>query len=583
MKVISSVFLLMLSSLPLFSQRTAIPLESYGVWNRGEVKKAKYNQDADYFLGTEASTSWSKIQPAGPDKFDFSVYQEAIDKAAKDGKVLKLSINVGPDAPMWIYDHGVPMVLCHPHVAPKEQFPNFPYYLDEDHKKYYFKLIREFAAFLRNQPAQKRKAISFVQVKTGCTGDECAYKGEPKSNDQKISKSEWLKFRLESFEVYKDAFNNPDKNNTEPITLLFNAVDPEKNKTEYAWLNHKIDPQIGYGIKGSAYMRGHHLTGEKSFKEKWLPFLVNPKGMKLFSAAEMDQTWQKHLYNINPILGFYWGALGGLNTGLSSWNISKSACEYAEVTPEVQDIFRFFNKYAGQIYPATATAGYSVFHEGLNSANTTKFPEAKYGEAKEKNIERYVAICNDPVYAKRGARMDHPKGATLGQVRQRDSQTGYNDAGWDIEEGNYERWVNQIDPDKTSIGLFRVRGTIDTKSSMYDRFARSFESATGKNTMYFRFDKEMFPKGAPKSLKFTITWLDKLSGSNWQLVYTGKDGKKKTALTVTGKGDNTWKKEVVTINDALVNGKGDRGSDFMFVNTDKKDDIFHGVEVDIVR
>ena len=115
--------------------------------------------------------------------------------------------------------------------------------------------------------------------------------------------------------------------------------------------------------------------------------------------------------------------------------------------------------------------------------------------------------------------MDDLESAAIGQVNQRERQTGYNDAGWDIAEGNYERFLTQIKPDETSIGLFRVRGTIDEKSSKYDRFARSFENATGKNTMYFKFDNEIFVNSKPATLKFTITWLDKNTGSTWSLNY----------------------------------------------------------------
>jgi hypothetical protein len=568
-----------------YAQRPAIPLNAYGVWDRSDKPNVKYNVNADYLLGSERSSTWADIQPYGPGKYDFSSYQKSFEEAAKSGKLLKLSINVGPDSPKWLYKNGVPLVKCGEHVAsPKTKWPDYPYYLSDNYKKYYYELIKEFAKFLRNQPQSLRKAIGFVQVKTGCTGDECSYKGEPIDAKYHITEKQWTNFRLETFEVFKRAFNDKDERNTPPIVLLFNAIDAEKYPAENEWLNTHIDSKIGYGIKGSAYVRGHHLTGEKSFKDTWYKYLVNPKGMILFSAAEMDQTWKKYLYNINTVLGFYWGALSGLNTGLSSWDVSKAACEYAERTPKVQDIFRFFNKYAGQIYPSTANAAYVVFHEGLNSANTNKFPESKYGKANINNIDRYVAICNDPVYKSRGARMDDPKGATLGQVRQRDSQKGYNDAGWDIEEGNYSRWIEQIDPDNTSVAIFRVRGTIDASSSKYDRFARRFESATGKNTMYFKFDDEMFVTSSPKSLKFTVTWLDKTAGSKWQFVYTGVGNKPKTALTVTGIGDNQWKKvDIPVIRDAVVNGKGKRGSDFMLVNSDDKDDIFHGIEVDIIR
>ena len=179
--------------------------------------------------------------------------------------------------------------------------------------------------------------------------------------------------------------------------------------------------------------------------------------------------------------------------------------------------------------------------------------------------------------------MDDLASACIGQVNQRDQQTGYNDAGWDIAEGNYERFLTQLKPDETSIGLFRVRGNIDKNSSKYDRFARSFENASGKNTMYFKFDDEMFVSSQPKALKFTVTWLDKNAGSTWALNYNNGGKAMKSALKVKGIGDNQWKTETVTINDAIVDRSGKYGSDFTLVNTDKIDDIFNGIEVDAKR
>jgi hypothetical protein len=341
-----------------------------------------------------------------------------------------------------------------------------------------------------------------------------------------------------------------------------------------------IDPKIGFGIKGGAYNRGHHLTGEQSFLEQWNPYLINPKGMKLFSASEMDASWNKPIFNINKEIGFYWSALSGINTGLSSYNCTKSAIQYALEHKEIRDIFKMYNKYAQQVYPATATTAFSVFHEGLNAADTIKFPEKKFGKAKVKNLERYTNICN--AYASRGAKMDDLESAAVGQVDQRYRQTGYNDAGWDIAEGNYERFLYQIKPDETSIGLFRVRGPIDKKSSKYDRFARSFENATGKNTMYFKFDDEMFATSKPKSLKFTITWLDKNPGSTWALQYN-KGKEMKTALEIKGKGDNQWKSVTVEVADMQLNHSGKMESDFVLVNTDAIDDVFNGIEVNIQR
>ena len=171
---------------------------------------------------------------------------------------------------------------------------------------------------------------------------------------------------------------------------------------------------------------------------------------------------------------------------------------------------------------------------------------------------------------------------TIGQVNQREEQTGYNDVGWQIAEGNFERFLTQINADQTSVGLYRVRGTIDKNSSKYDRFSRSFENVSGKNTMYFKFDDELFLKGKPKSLKFTITWLDKNAGSTWALRYS--NGKQiKTAIEVKGKGDSKWKSVTVDVADMQLNHTGELKSDFVLVNTDKVDDIFNGIEVDIQR
>jgi hypothetical protein len=561
------------------AQKIAVPVSSYGVWDRGGGVDDYSDPKADFVMGIEVSATWAEVQSKGPGKFDFSQFQEVLNTAVKYHKIVKISINVGPNSPLWLYDNGVPLVKVKSGKPEKhdKKFGNYPYYINENHKNYFFELIKQFSVFLRSQPKEKFDCIAFVQVKTGATGDEEPYKGEPIDEKFAIAKKVWEEYRIEVFELYKKYFNDVSDRQ---IVLTFNNVDPIKQPIAFNWVMNKIDPKIGFGIKGGAYNRGHHLTGEQSFKEQWNPYLINPKGMKLFSASEMDDSWRKEIFTINTELAFYWSALSGINTGLSSYNCTKSAIQYALEHKEIRDIFKMYNKYAQQVYPATATTAFSVFHEGLNAADTIKFPEKKFGKAKVKNLERYTNICN--AYASRGAKMDDLKSAAVGQVDQRYRQTGYNDVGWDIAEGNYERFLYQIKPDETSIGLFRIRGEIDKNSSKYDRFARSFENATGKNTLYFKFDDEMFATSKPKSFKFTITWLDKNPGSTWALQYN-KGKEMKTALEIKGKGDNQWKTVTVDVSDMQLNHSGKMESDFVLVNTDSTDDIFNGIEVNIQR
>jgi hypothetical protein len=565
------------------SHSQSLPISSYGVWDRGAGVVDYSSPNTDFIKGIEISANWDEVQPTGPTSWDFSLFQQKLDLAVANDKLIRFSINVGPDCPSWLFINDVPLVNVT--IAPNsnQNYANrHPYYLDPEYKTFYYKLIEEFALFLRNQPQEKFDHIAFVQVKTGATGDEAPYKGTVNNPIYDISPENWQLFRLEAFNKFKLYFNDVT---SRKIVLTFNNVDPTDEPEAYNYVMTVLDPVLGFGIKGGAYNRGHHLTDEQLYKEQWNPFLINPRvstgnpnGRKLFSASEMDQSWTRGFFALNYEIGFYWSALGGINTGLSCTNISESAMTYALANPGIIDIFKMYNRYAQQVYPATATTAFSIFHEGLNSADTVKFPESIYGNANKSNLTRYQNICNDSKYANRGARLDDPNFVTLGQVTQRENQNFYNDAGWEICEGNIERFMTQINPDATSIGLFRVRGTITSTSSKYDRFARSFENSTGKNTMYFQLHNEV--QATNKNLKFTIIWLDKTAGSTWAFKYRNSAGLQ--TIPFTGTGTNQWRTEIFNVIDGVMNQGGVNGSDFMLVNTDTVDDIFNGIEMNII-
>ena len=578
-------FLLMI--IKLHSQ--SLPISSYGTWDRGGQITNFADPNVDFVMGIEATAAWEDIELV-KGTFDFSSLQQELDKAYANNKLIRFSVEAGPDSPLWIYDNDTnPNNNPYPQVQKvttsggndKPFWPFYPEYLSQTYKDYLWVFLNRFSNFLRNQPPEKFKLIAFVQVKTGCTGDEIPYKGNVDNSAYAISDNAWNNFRLEVFQKHKEFFNDGGGNK---VVLTFNDVDPSDPQEVYAWnwVTANIDPSIGFGIKGGAFNRGHHLSDEQTYKESLYNYLVNPKALKLFSASEMDTTWQDALFQISPDLSFYWAALAGINVGLSTNNLNGTAMDYVTTHESTRQTFRMFTRYSQQVYPATATTAFSVFHEGLNAADKVKFPEAYYGNATMDNQARYLKICNEPKYKNRGAKMDDVFSATKGQVYQRANQTGLNDAGWEICEGNIERFFTQINPDDTSIGLFRVRGTITASSSKYDRFARSFENSSGKNTMYFKFDSEVFINTIPKSLQFKIIWLDKTAGSTWAFRYKSPQGIK-AAKQVTGIGDNNWKEETFTITDAIVDGTGVNSSDFTLVNTDTVDDIFNGIEVGIER
>ncbi len=570
-------------------QAQSLPISSYGVWDRGGKITDFSKGNVDFVMGIEEAAKWEDIEHV-KGTFDFSSLQAAIDKAYTNNKPIRLSVEVGPDAPLWMYkgepySGGTP----YPQVEKvttsggndKAGWPFYPEYLSQTYQDYLWIFLSKFSDFIRDQPQRKFAKIAFVQVKTGATGDEIPYKGNVDNPIYDIADKDWYAFREKVFGKYKQYFNDVP---TRPIVLTFNDIDPSDTNELYAWnwVTTNIDPKIGFGIKGGAFNRGHHLTGEQSYKESLYNYLVNPKGLKLFSGSEMDGTTQSPYFQICEDMSYYWAALGGINVGLSTNNLNAVAMDYAINNPIGLETFRMFTRYAQQVYPATATTAFCIFHDGLNSANTDRFPIKDFGgtRATMDNRDRYTAICK--AYESRGARMDDLAAVVQGQVYQRANQTGLNDAGWNIAEGNIERFFTQINPNETSIGLFRVRGEITATSAKYDRFARSFENATGKNTMYFKFDSEVFTSSIPKSLKFKIIWLDKIAGSTWSFRYKSASGSKE-AIQVTGLGDNAWKEVNFTITDAVVDGSGVNGSDFTLVNTDALDDIFNGIEVGIER
>ncbi len=568
------VFVFSIHAISANAQHPILPINSYGVWDRSNAFNISVDTTYNYLRGISADVFWKDVQAADSSNYNWSTIQTILQTAFTQNQMVNISVGVGPDAPDWIYANGVPAVITDDTAHPG--WNKYPHYLDVDYKRYYHNLINSFGNYLRTLPANLFNHIAYVQVKTGCTGDEVAYKGNPNLSSYSISDVSWRTFRLDAFEKYRLTFNSGDS--TTKIGLLFNNIDPVDQPIEWQWVLSNISN--GFGTKGGAYGRGHHLSDELTYKNTWTPYLLHPQGLQLFSAAEQDQTWTAPLYQINVPLGFYWGALSGLNTGLSAWLVTQSALSEAQTSPELHSIFRMFNKYAGQIYPSTSNAAFCIFHEGLNAANTTKFPIGVYGIARQSNQSRYIAICN--AYSVRGATMDDVYAATKGQVYQRSSQTGYNDAGWAIEEGNYERWITQINPDSTSIGLFRVRGNINSTSSIYDRFARSFQNNIGRNIFYFKFHQNVFSLAAPDSISFKIRWLDKTPNSTWAFQYYDSLGLK-TAVNVAGSGDNQWKIVNVTLLNPIINQGGILGSDFMLVNTDSIDDIFHGIEADITR
>ncbi len=549
--------------------QAAPPPSSFGVWDRG----SSFDQKEYPFLkGLTCDLKWADVEQK-PGVFDWRKLDAALHKAVAENEFIYLALEAGPDSPDWIYEQGVPKVTTDDkkHKGMKQ----FPYYVAPAYISFYDRVLTNWVAHIRLYPKEMQDRIAFVQVKTGCTGDEVPYKGKPIDSRYALDKQsdQWLQFRLRTFELYKKIFQPAEGIK---IDLLFNDVEinqkgAEVYKEEWDWCMKNLPG--GFGIKNGKLSRAYHLSGERSLYDHWTPYLIDPKGLALFRRSEMDQTWYRAWVQKNTALSFYWFAINALHGGQSVWDISKNAV-VASKEEGFDYAFHFFNRYAGQIHPKTATDAFCALHKGLDAADTNAYPESKFGAASRDNTARMHKICD--AFARYGAQV-RDEGLLASQDY--GSAKDFNDVGWDIWPDNYGRFLYQIDTDATSIPLWEIGGPITKTSPIYSRFARSFEHASGKDAMYFKLHDGFSQGSEPKVMTITVVWYDLTAGSTWKLDYDVGQTGMKTALTVTGKGDKQWHHETVTVEDAVLRHGGIKGSDLALVNTDAKDDIISLIEV----
>jgi hypothetical protein len=142
--------------------------------------------------------------------------------------------------------------------------------------------------------------------------------------------------------------------------------------------------------------------------------------------------------------------------------------------------------------------------------------------------------------------------------------SGINDVGWRIITSNYERYLHQINPNATSVGYWNVDAPNDP-NSMYGRFARGFDIASGKNALYFDAD-DGFLNRAPLNGKYpvmvSVTYLDAGTGS-WQLFYDAQGSSDKPSMTVVCTNSGKWKIASVTLTDAYFGKQGEQRFRFL--------------------
>jgi len=560
------MFCLCATSLRGADTNAPFPADCWGVyswagWNTKKVTRAT----CPLIKGAPIILKWHALEPE-PGQFAFDKHLgDKLKLAVENDFYTFVMIWVAPNAPRWLYENGVPEVRMTQTISPRRQPRDwtFQYYLDEDYTRYFHRLIRAFGQYVQDLPPAMQDRILFVQSAEGSTGDGFCYKGDPLDARYNISRDQWSRFRMDTWQVYREAFSNPKTGRVMPFLVNYDA----NREAEYNWVMTHLD---AIGLKNGMFSHGYHISDTQQRLASWRSFArdVSTAGKTFFSRGEQDAEWQVCGWSRqNPKQALYWSALFATTCGLDMWNLPAEACQGETYVSAIN----FFNKYAAHHDASTSSGAFCALRKGLDAADTKAYPDAVYGKAVKSNVTRYQKIAE--AFNALGAMQGDPDKATGGGMknRQRDQ---YNDVGWKILPGNYGRFLEQIDPEQTSIGWWHV----GPKDSIYSRFARSFDAAHGKRHMAFRLDDRFFAqKDKPHSVGLRVVYLDQGDGQ-WALDYHGPHGEKR-AISVTCKNTNTWKELNVVLKDAQFSQGLEGQSDLILRHVEGSNTAFHMLEL----
>jgi hypothetical protein len=215
-------------------------------------------------------------------------------------------------------------------------------------------------------------------------------------------------------------------------------------------------------------------------------------------------------------------------------------------------MYELFNKYAGSVRePYDAWVGGIIgLRDGLDCANTERFPEATYGAAAITNRARFDAIT--AAFAHRGATLGDPAAAMCDSPICSRRAKAMNDVGWRVLEGNFGNGaITQLRANATSIGWWQV----GSKADAYGRYARGFESASGKSAMSFVLDKALWgglplaAGGGGLALTLRVVYFDS-GNAGFAVAYDAGAGCR-NATSVAAGATGAWKNVTLIVTDGF--------------------------------
>jgi hypothetical protein len=521
---------------------------TWGIWG-GESYKFPW------LKGSVLTCRWASIE-TNSDNFNFACIDNAIATALSNNQTVMILVYID-HPPAWVWDT-VPMVET-------VDGGTYPYYLDAEFKSYVKRMWAAVLKHVANLPESQRKYIIGMQVPLGKSGDEQPYDSAPRDDRYAIDDNgvAWGAYQKEMILAWVNARTAAGIS----ILPMFKV-----QGVNYDWMKEQ---GIHHMRKTVMVAQMYQMNGEMNLD--WVrKDLFEPIGDDYTRArGEFDAPVAANAGWLleAPLWNYYWQSLWMLTYGVDMFNqrtqtLSKgNANEYA---------FTFFTNHAGYKNPKTSRYAFVALRDALDQGDTARFPEAQFGAFNGADSPtRYQKIA--AAFAQYGAKQGDALNQAKMTLQLSTALNALNDVGFKIWPGNYGKYLDQINPNGTSQGYWRV-GPL---TQPYGRYARGFNIGKGMNRMYFNVDNTMFDTSGlagKEQIQVRVVYFDKGVGA-WALHYDATGNADKQAYLMTNTNTNTWKEKTATITDANFNNRGPLKSDISLVNTDSIDEIFHMIEI----
>jgi hypothetical protein len=561
---------------------------NFGIWgiSGGFYYKNIMPAMGSFLKGFHLSFKWSDLEPS-PGVYSFSYMDTQFQQVVAQGLDLGFMIWTGNFAPDWLYQHpyDVPKCAINTSTAAQAQASNimyFPYYYNETYQQHFLNMLAAVIEHLSTLGESILSKLRHQQLCEGTTGDESAWHGT------------LIDVTINGVSVNNpNDYNIPDLGGTDPT---WNAW--KKQVWDFVYKRMKIKEATWQMMLNPAN-NGYNFTYvEQTYPAAFLKYGDYSHNFNFFGNAYYSD-YIRHRYAPNRItrgemaienVMMNWNRLGACPQGLFSMvaaaldanmttlNVPLDVYNYLK-TPD-NFSYDFFNEFALPTDNSKdpVRKGFCYLRRQPDIADIDLYPESVFGTLIDPSLQKgydasvkTINASTDNEYMKQyrittqrktkvnAARINAMKayftnnGFQYGPISTRDDDNWSYDFGMDVIEGNWYRYVRQINQFNTCTPVVRIGNPSVNQLGAFGAYTT--------DQMYFDTTSEALTIPTNNTITFDIWYWNEGTGTVRIFYYNGV---KPTVLgTINTTNSRQYLKATFTAKDCKGGNRLSNQSDFI--------------------